>query len=45
MKSQIVADFIVEHRIDNEHGKVLEEGDGQYMSIALRIIFDRGVLC
>ena len=45
MKGQIVADFIVEHRIDNEHGKVLEEGDGRYMSIALRIIFDQGVLC
>jgi len=25
MKAQIVADFIVEHRIDNKHGKILEE--------------------
>ena len=37
MKAQIVAYFIVEHRIDNKHGKILEE-DGRYMSIALKSI-------
>ena len=27
-EGQVVTDLIVEHLIDNEHGKMFEEGDG-----------------
>ena len=27
-EGQVVTDLIVEHQIDNEHGKMFEEGDG-----------------
>ena len=37
MKVQIVAVFIVEHRINNEYRKILEEGDDWYMSITLEL--------
>ena len=37
--------ILLKHRIDNKHGKILEEGDGRYMSIALRFIFGQSVLC
>ena len=40
MKVQIVAVFIVEHRINNEYRKILEEGDDRYMSITLELCLD-----
>ena len=37
MKVQIVAVFIVEHRINNEYRKILEEGNDRYMSTTLEL--------